>query len=167
MPTGLQSLQDAQNAPDHDDRATDAVASAQDMATANAIVARLATVAAVPANRLRITFRDGTVTVSGLVDWQFQRQAVLDQIRRHPGARNIIDEIEVRPLLDGALLMQRIESATRARNGGVLPAISVDIDGARVTLRGQVASEELKGLAETTAWATPGVGLVENRINVG
>jgi osmotically-inducible protein OsmY len=29
-----------------------------------------------------------------------------------------------------------------------------------------VASEALRSLAETTAWATPGVALVENRITI-
>lgn len=88
------------------------VGDAKDAAIANAIAARLSAVGIVPANRLRIGYTDGTVTVSGLLDWQFQRQAVIDHLRRHTATQHIIDEIEVRPLLDPALLMQRIDSVT-------------------------------------------------------
>lgn len=166
MPTGMQFTRFVPEGTDLDDPASVAVANAGDLATAKSISARLSAVGVVPANRLRITCRAGTVTVSGLLDWQFQRQAVLDQIRRHPGTHHVIDEIEVRPLLDAALLMQRIDSATSTRAPGEIAVIAIDIDGARVTLRGRVASEALRSLAETTAWATPGVALVENRITV-
>lgn len=167
MPTGMQELHRNPDAAEFETRASDAMTEASDAATANAIAARLGAVGIVPANRLRVRYRNGTVTLSGTLDWQFQRQAVLDHVRRHPSAHHVVDEIEVRPLLDAALLMQRIDSAARELSPFAPPTITVDIDGPRVTLRGQVATEALRKLAETTAWATPGVGLVENRIVVG
>lgn len=167
MPAGMQTSRFTDGPSDSDKVASDAAENARDLATANAIAARLGAVGVVPPNRLRISYRDGTVTVSGLLDWQFQRQAVLDHIRRHPSAHQVVDEIEVRPLLDAALLMQRIDSATRALVPGEVPAITVDIDGARVRLCGKVPSEAVRTLAETTAWATPGVALVENHLTIG
>lgn len=139
---------------------------AADDRLARLVAVRLAASGIVPPGRLRLSAHSGTLTVSGLVDWQFQRQAVIDHVRHHPGVRHVLDEIEVRPLLDAGLLMQRIDGAVRGVDPALRLAISVEVEGSRVILAGHAPSLALRELVENTAWSTPGVTMVENRVAV-
>jgi osmotically-inducible protein OsmY len=52
---------------------------------------------AVPSGRLMVSVSGGYVTLSGTVNWLFERQAALGTIRNLPGLRGLIDAVFVCP----------------------------------------------------------------------
>ena len=51
----------------------------------------------VPANSVQIRVQDGWVTLTGEVDWQFQRIAAKSQIRRLSGVAGLMNSITIKP----------------------------------------------------------------------
>jgi osmotically-inducible protein OsmY len=116
----------------------------------------------VPSDSIAITVQQGWVTLSGEVDWQFQRQAAEEDIRRLSGVRGIHNEIVVRPRLQVADIHKRIEAALQRNAAVEAKGIEVTTVDGKVTLRGTVHSWDERIAAENAAWSAPGVHAVED-----
>lgn len=139
--------------------------------TADEIVAqrayeRLASNRDVPLDRLRLAVGNGVVTIRGDVDWHYQRQAAVDDLRRLDCVRDVRDETVIKPPVEAAQVEQRIGDALARLGFGNAGGITVAAEGSKVTLGGLATSWREKHLAETVAWSAPGVSHVENRITV-
>ena len=51
---------------------------------------------AVPRHRLRVTFHNGFVILSGEVEWPYQKSCAEADVRRVPGVTGVANEIAVR-----------------------------------------------------------------------
>lgn len=120
----------------------------------------------VPNDKVKVKVEKGWVTLSGEVDWYFQRSAAEADVRKLQGVKGVSDEIKVRPSVNASDVREKIKSAFD-RNAQLEAAnIIVTADGGKVTLSGKVDTWRDRDLAERTAWSAPGVTQVEDQLIV-
>jgi len=119
-----------------------------------------------PADAIKVMAEGGHVTLSGQVDWQYQRLAANDAIRHLMGVRGINDEITLAPMAALNTIKSDIEAALRRRSFSHAHPVSVTVHGGQVTLSGAVHSWLERESAEDVAWRTVGVRHVANDIAV-
>jgi osmotically-inducible protein OsmY len=122
----------------------------------------LAWVACLPADAVKVMVEGGQVTLSGCVDWQFQKQAANDSIRHLSGVIGVLNQILIEPPMSIDLVKADIEAALKRVAMSNAEEIRVSVDGSKVTLAGRVSSWSDREVAGTTAWHTPGVKHVVN-----
>jgi len=132
------------------------------LAAANALRWHVATGAA----PIKPVVIDGWVTLSGKVQWGFQRSAAESAVRNLMGVKGVINDIVVASSAKPADVKQKIEDAFRRH--AVLDAkdIDVKVDNSTVTLQGHVHTWQEHEDAAHAAWAAPGVAYVENRLTI-
>jgi osmotically-inducible protein OsmY len=108
----------------------------------------------------------GRITLEGTVNWNYQRQSADRSVRYLAGVRDVNNHIVVRPMAEQVAVKSQIEAAL-IRNARLdAEGIRVEVRGDRVFLRGTVQSWIEREEAERAAWASPGVGDVENELIV-
>jgi osmotically-inducible protein OsmY len=115
---------------------------------------------------LEVTVQKGIVKLAGNVEWNYQRDLAVEDTAKITGVVQIDNRIEVAPHVFTSDVRHRIEEAF-GRNAD-LEAEKIEIqalDG-KVTLSGSVSSLNRRHLAESAAWAAPGVTLVEDKLMV-
>jgi osmotically-inducible protein OsmY len=120
----------------------------------------------VPRDRIQLKVQDGWVTLSGEVDWYFQKTDAENAVRRLSGVVGISNSIMVKPRVAADDVKSRIEKALKRSAELDSNSIKVTTSGGKVTLEGRVKAWYERDLAEKTAWAVPGVTLVEDRIQI-
>lgn len=124
----------------------------------------------VPRGRIQVKVEHGVATLSGEVGYNFQKAAAEADVRRLGGIRGVINLIRVvpggGPGTDPELVQQKIESALRRSAELEAQHIAVTVDGGTAKLRGKVKTWWERNVAESAAWAAPGVTQVVNEIEV-
>jgi osmotically-inducible protein OsmY len=143
--------------------AFDAKRSDDDIAAA--IVNRLAWDVSVPRDTVGVKVEDGWITLSGKVDWHFQREAAVQDVRRLLGVTGVTNQIALRAAINvvqvrGDLMHALDRSWSDARN------ITVTANGGTVTLSGTVRTPHDRDLAVAIAWSAPGASAVENDLTI-
>ena len=128
--------------------------------------ARLVSNKSVPAGRVQISVEQGTVTLRGDVDWQYQRQAAEEDLQHLDCIRHISNEIAIKPPVKVELVREKVREALARVAPLDAENIIVRTDGSHVTLSGTVNSWHEKGLAESAVWSIPGVTSVVDNIAV-
>lgn len=121
---------------------------------------------ALPADAVKVMVEGGWVTLSGSVDWQFQRQAAADSVRHLAGVTGISNQIAIEPEPKAIVVKSDIEAAIRRRAANDANAIQVDVKDGYVTLSGKVHSWAERELARRSAWSSPGVRQVIDHIQI-
>jgi osmotically-inducible protein OsmY len=121
----------------------------------------------IPVDQIKVTVRDGWVTLEGDVDWQFQREWAESAARHVKGVKGIFNLIMVNAKVEPKDVKERIEEALRRTAEVDANRITVETEGSTVILRGTVRSWTESEEAERAAWRAPGVTKVENHIIVG
>ena len=120
----------------------------------------------VPKDRVKVAVEKGWVTLSGELDWNFQRSAVERMIRPLNGVLGITDNITLKSLPISANLSARIQDALTRQASREARRIEIAVDGSVVTLRGHVHSWAERNAAEGATWSAPGVSRVDNQLTV-
>ena len=123
--------------------------------------------AQVPGDAVLVKVEKGWVTLSGTVDWQFQRIAAESAVRRLSGVAGISNMIAIKPQVRPTDVKSKILDALKRNAQLEADAIRVSVDNDTVTLEGNVKAWYERGIAERAAWSAPGVSKVEDRISVG
>jgi osmotically-inducible protein OsmY len=117
--------------------------------------------ALVPGQKISVTVRDGFITLSGEVEWQYQQTEAEEAVRKLSHITGVANLIEVRPKVPGADIKSRIECALRRNVEVEAHNIRVSVDGGTVTLQGQIDSWAERSAVISAAWSVPGVRRVQ------
>lgn len=119
-----------------------------------------------PREAIKLRVEGGWITLSGEVDWNFQRSAARAAVRHLMGVTGVSDQIVLKPRAKSLVMQADIESALRRTARGDTHRIAVVVQGGDVTLSGTVSSWGERQAACHAAWSTPGVHSVADQIHV-
>ena len=123
--------------------------------------------ASVPKEAVTVKVEKGWMTLTGTVDWQYERDAAERAVRKLTGIRGVSNMLVVEPKVQPADVRRCIEKALRRDAELDAARVTIDVEGGRVVLGGRVHNWHEREVAERAAWAAPGVAQVEDRISVG
>jgi osmotically-inducible protein OsmY len=121
----------------------------------------------VPYGAIDVLVQDGWVTLSGNVDWYYQKTAAADDVRKLSGVRGVTNKIIIRPSLDSSNVKSKIESALKRYAEVEAKGIRVSVqNGDKVVLEGKVHNWDERRAVEDAAWSAAGVASVEDRLTI-
>jgi len=120
-----------------------------------------------PKGAVKARVAHGYVTLSGNVEWAYQRFAAAQGIKNVKGVRGVINEITVKPHVAPANIKKRIEAALERQAEVEASGIRVTVDGGKVRLDGKVPTWRDRDVIERAAWTAPGVMSVEDHVTIG
>ena len=120
--------------------------------------------ALVPAGKIRPMVERGWVTLSGEVEWEYQRKAAEAAVRNLLGVTGVRNEVTVKPKVAPGDIEQKIRAALQRQADRDARHIEVSVQGTNVILRGAVHSWAERKAAQGAAWSAPGVANVINNL---
>ena len=121
----------------------------------------------VPHGKVLTKVEKAWVTLSGDIEWNYQREAAHDAVRNLLGVKGVINNVHVNPpSLLTVEVRSKIEAAFKRNMMKDADAITIEANDGKVKLQGKVQSWEEHDDAGIAAWSAPGVTAVENDIQV-
>lgn len=120
----------------------------------------------VPEPGIKAEVRNGVVTLTGVVDWQYQRSNILKNVEHVGGVANVVDLIRIKPRAQVTDVVHRIKDALQRHVDVEASKVAVTVDKGKVILTGTVESLEEMDRIESAAWAAPGVTEVVDNLRV-
>ena len=120
----------------------------------------------IPDGAIQVKVQDGWVTLTGKVDWQYQKTAATVTIGGLAGVLGVYNKIEVKPHASVSDVKKRIEDALKRNAEVEAKAIRVNVVNGKVTLEGRVNNWAERRATERAAWSAPGVQSVDDRITI-
>ena len=148
---------DVKLAPNHQRSDTELAQSLQSALQAQALV---------PASRISMKVEHGWVTLSGEVDWDYQRSNAERTVHQTMGVVGVSNRITLKPRTVPTDVSNRIKDALARQAEREARGIEVSIAGSTATLRGSVHSWAERNAAQGAAWSAPGISLVVNELKV-
>jgi len=122
--------------------------------------------ALVPEDRVKVMVEKGWLTLSGEVDWDYQRTYAMKAVRPLTGVVGISNSLTVKAQVTPSDIKQRIQSALERQADREARNIEVIVSGHTATLKGQVHSWAERTAAQGAAWSAPGISSVVNELRV-
>lgn len=120
----------------------------------------------IPSDSLQVKVEKGWVTLRGLVQWDYQRQAAADAVRKLSGVIGLTNDMTIAPSARAIDIKMRIENALRREAELEAHHINVGVVDGKVTLEGKVHALHERAAAQRAAWSAPGVHVVHDLIKV-
>jgi osmotically-inducible protein OsmY len=120
----------------------------------------------VPDQAVQVKVQRGWITLTGEVEWRYQRDIAEQAVRGLSGLTGISNYIEVKPRARVANIKKRIEDAFQRDAELAAHAIRVSVLNDEVTLEGNVKTLFERSAAERAAWSAAGVRSVKDKITV-
>ncbi|NBA82313.1 BON domain-containing protein [Pseudomonas putida] len=111
---------------------------------------------------IQVTVQKGTVTLEGLLDWQYQKEVIEQAIWRLSGVVGVHNRITLKARADVVDIKRHIEDALKRSAEIEAEGIRVTVDGGVVKLEGKVHLLREREVVERAAWSVPGVSKVED-----
>ncbi len=120
----------------------------------------------VPKDSIKVKAENAWITLSGNVEWDYQREAAKNAVRHLFGVVGVSDEIMLSPRASASAVKSEIEAALKRRAQTDSQQIFVEVRGGDVTLSGSTHSWAEREIAASSAWAAPGVSKVVDNITI-
>ena len=120
----------------------------------------------VPRNAVKVTVEKSHVSLTGEVDWHYQKDAAEQDVRRLYGVLGVSNQISIRPRVSASNLSDDIMHAMHRSWFFDSRTIDVTTNLGRVVLTGNVHTPHDRQIAAATAWGTAGVTDVINDIRI-
>jgi osmotically-inducible protein OsmY len=121
---------------------------------------------AVPLGGIQVKVEHGVVTLSGEVDWAYQRVEAEYDVRKLGGVKAVINAITIRPQVNVSDVRAQIRAAFERSADLEASGITVNVADGKVVLGGKVRSWIEREEAARAAWSAPGVVAVEDDIQI-
>ena len=132
---------------------------------AHSAVERIAWEVSIPTDAVKVKVEEGWITLTGEVDWHYQRDAAERVTSGLRGVVGISNLTTIKPHINTVNIGHDIGTALH-RSWFDPSTIRVSAEGGKVTLQGTVHTPSDKWKAATTAWGAPGTTDVENDLVV-
>jgi len=119
-----------------------------------------------PNESVKVKVEGGWITLTGEVEWEYQRRAAASAVRNLMGVTGVSDHVTIKSRTSVAIVKSDIEAALKRRAVSDAKAIDVEVRGSDVTLSGKVSSWAERSLARRAASDTIGVRNVVDNITV-
>lgn len=119
-----------------------------------------------PQDQIKVMVENGWVTLTGELDWEYQREAAERAVRGLMGVVGVSDQIVLKPTTSFKPVKSEIEASLKRRIHSDAQHIAVAVNGTDVNLTGTVHSWSERHLARNAAWSTPGVRNVADNLVV-
>jgi osmotically-inducible protein OsmY len=133
---------------------------------AAAAIDRLGWDVSVPRDAVKVNVEQGWVTLTGEVDWHYQKLAAEQDVHRLHGVVGLSNQITIKPRVNTENLSDDIMHALHRSWFFDPQTINVSANGGKVRLSGTAPSLHDRQVAAATAWTAAGVTDVENDIAV-
>jgi osmotically-inducible protein OsmY len=133
---------------------------------AAAAVQRLSWNVSAPKDSVQVKVEKGWVTLTGQVDWWYQKDAAEHEIRPLHGVVGVSNQATIKPRVNTSNLSDEITHALHRSWFFDPEAVHVRANGGKVVLSGTVHSYHERQVAAETAWSAPDATNVENDIVV-
>jgi osmotically-inducible protein OsmY len=133
---------------------------------AAAAIARLGWDVSLVPNSVTVTVDKGWLTLTGMVDWHYQKDAAEEDVRRLIGVVGVSNQITIKPIIDTSSVSDNIMHALHRSWFFDPTTIKVTSDGGKIRLTGTVRTPHDRQIAAATAWTASGATSVENDIVV-
>jgi osmotically-inducible protein OsmY len=120
----------------------------------------------VPRGAIQPLLEGGWVTLTGEVDWHYQRRAAEATVRNLLGVTGITNLVRIKPLLRSADAERQVQDALIRAFHDEPRQVAVDVNGSQLVLRGKVRSWAELEAVRNAAWSTPGIVSVVNELAV-
>jgi osmotically-inducible protein OsmY len=120
----------------------------------------------IPRDTVKVTVDKGWVTLTGEVDWNYQKDAASMDVRPLFGVLGVIDRITIKATVNTSNISDDIMHALHRSWFFDPKTIAVSAQGGKVRLTGTVYTWHDRQVAAATAWSAPGATAVENDIAV-
>lgn len=118
----------------------------------------------IPPRSIDVKVEHGIVTLSGTVNWGFERTEAEDDVRKLGGVVSVLNDIRVRPRVADEDVRGAIRAALERHAELEASRITVAVEDGKVVLSGTTESWGERQELERAAWSAPGVTEVENHV---
>lgn len=120
----------------------------------------------IPGDDVKAEVRNGIVSLSGEVDWQYQKNTVQSYVKDIKGVKSVLNNIKIRERANAGDIKNEIVKALHRHATIEADHVKVMVEGSTVTLTGDVDTYFDMDLVEDAAWAAPGVTKVVDKLRV-
>jgi len=111
---------------------------------------------------VHILVENGWITLSGNLQWRYQKLSAEEAVRHVTGVRGISNQIDITPHVMATNVRQDIEAALARHASLNAKRIQVEVNGSHVILSGFADNWGEREAAMHAAWAVPGVQSVSD-----
>jgi osmotically-inducible protein OsmY len=119
-----------------------------------------------PASRIGVKVEKGIVTLTGDVDWRYQKSEAEAAVHNLSGVAGVANLIRISSPVAVTEVREKIQKALQRNADLDASRITVQTDGGKVVLGGKVHAWYERDIAERAAWSAPGVTDVQDHIQV-
>lgn len=120
----------------------------------------------VPEDAVQPKVEKGWITLSGHVEWEYQRGAAYAAVRNLMGVVGVSNGITVKPRVTMSSVEKSIRDALTRQAEREAKGIEISVNGTQVMLQGKVHSWAERQAAQGAAWSAPGVSSVVNGLTI-
>jgi len=119
-----------------------------------------------PKSHVNVMVKNGWVTLSGELEFEYQRELAASAVRHLLGVTGVSNQITVKPVLSVTSVKSDIQAALKRRALTDSDEILVTVNGGKVTLTGVVNSWSERDMVIDSVWNTAGVSDVNDNISI-